>query len=52
MKFSFLIEYIEKIFHNLKDQVIGLQNLNLPKNVVNPATSENEFYVDLYKNWI
>ena len=36
-KFSSLIEYIEKRFHILEDQLIGIQNINLPRNVVNPA---------------
>ena len=51
-KFSSLIEYIEKRFHILEDQVIGMQNINLPRNVVNPATLENGLYVDLLKNRI
>ena len=29
-----------------------MQNINLPRNAVNPATSENGLYVDLLKNWI
>ena len=49
-KFSSLIEYIEKSFHILEDQVIGMQNINLPRNVANPATLENGSYVDLLKN--
>ena len=49
-KFSSLIEYIEKKFHILEDQVIGMQNINLRRNVVNSATSENDLYVDLLKN--
>ena len=51
-KYSSLIEYIEKRFHILDDQVIGMQNINLPRNIVNPATSENGLYVDLLKNRI
>ena len=51
-KFSSLIEYIEKRFHILEDQVIGMQNINLPRNVVNPATLENGLYIDLLKNRI
>ena len=51
-KFSSLIEYIEKTFHILEDQITGMQNINLPRNVVNPATLENELYVDLLKNQI
>ena len=51
-KFSCLIEYIEKRFHILEDQVITMQNINLPRNVVNPATLENDLYVDLLKNRI
>ena len=51
-KFSSLIEYIEKRFHILEDQITEMQNINLPRNVVNPATLENEFYVDLLKNQI
>lgn len=52
-KFSSFIEYIiEKRFHSLEDQIIGLQNVNLPRYVVNLATSENSFYVDLLKNQI
>ena len=51
-KFSSLTEYIEKRFHNLEDQVIGLKNVNLPKNVVNPATTDNGLYVNLLKNQI
>ena len=46
------IQYIEKRFHNLKDQVIGLQNVNLPRNIENPTTSENGLYVDLLKSRI
>ena len=37
-KSSSLIEYIEKRFHILEDQVIGIQNINLPRNVVSPAS--------------
>ena len=44
--FRSLIGYIEKRFHNLEDQVIGLQNISLPENVVNPATSENGLHFD------
>ena len=51
-KFSSFIEYIEKRFHILEDQVIGMQNINLPRNVVNPATLENGLYIDLLKNRI
>ena len=51
-KSSSLIEYIEKRFHILEDQVIGMQNINLPRNAVNSATSENGLYADLLKNWI
>ena len=51
-RFSSLIEYIEKRFHILEDQVIGMQNINLPRNAVNSATSENGLYADLLKNWI
>ena len=52
-KFSSFIEYIiEKRLHILEDQIIGLQNVNLPRNVVNLATSENSLYVDLLKNQI
>ena len=51
-RFSSLIEYIEKRFHILEDQVIGMQNINLPRNAVNSATSENGLCADLLKNWI
>ena len=51
-KFSSLTEYIEKRFYILEDQVIVMQNINLPRNVVNPATLENGLYVDLLKNTI
>ena len=51
-KSSSLMEYIEKRFHNLEDQTTGLQNANLPRNVVKPATTENGWYVNLFKNWI
>ena len=51
-KFSSLIEYIEKRFHILEDQITEMQNINLPRNVVNPATLENELCVDLLKNQI
>ena len=29
-----------------------MQNINLPRNVVNPVTLENGLYVDLLKDWI
>ena len=51
-KFSSLIEYIKKRFQILEDQVTGMQNINLPRNAVNPATLENALYVDLLKNRI
>ena len=51
-KWSSPIDYIEKRFHILEDQVIGTQNINSPRNVVNLATSENGLYVDLLKNRI
>ena len=51
-KFSSLTEYIEKRFYILEDQVIVMKNVNLPRNVVNPATLENGLYVDLLKNTI
>ena len=51
-KFSSLTEYIEKRFCILEDQVIAMQNINLPRNVVNPTTLENGLYVDLLKNTI
>ena len=51
-KFTSFIEHIEKRFHILEDQVIGMQDINLPRNVVNPATSENGLYVDLLKSRI
>ena len=51
-KFSSLTEYIEKRFYILEDQVIVMKNINLPRNVVNPATLENGLYVDLLKNTI
>ena len=51
-KFSSLTEYIEKRFYILEDHVIVMQNINLPRNVVNPATLENGLYVDLLKNTI
>ena len=47
--FRSLIGYIEKRFHNLEDQVIGLQNISLPKNVGNLATSENGLHFDPLK---
>ena len=50
-KFSSVIEYIEKRFHIVEDQVIGMENINLPRNAVNPAISENGLYIDL-KNQI
>ena len=48
-KFSSLIQSIEKRFHNIEDKIIGFQNMNLPKNSVNPTTPENNFYVELLK---
>ena len=48
-KFSSLIEYIEQRFHILADQVIAMQNITLPRNVVNPASSENGLHKDLLK---
>ena len=41
--FSSLIKHIEKRFHILEDQVIGMQNINLTRNVMNPVTLENGF---------
>ena len=51
-KFSSLIQSIEKRFHNIEDKIIGFQNMNLPRNSVNPTTPENNFYVELFKNRI
>ena len=51
-KFSFLIQSIEKRFHNIEDKIIGFQNVNLPRNSVNPTTPENNLYVELLKNRI
>ena len=51
-KFSSLIEYNKKRFYILEDKVLGMQNINLPRNAVNSATSENGLYADLLKNWI
>ena len=51
-KWSSPIDYIEKRFHILEDQVIGIQNINSPRNVVNLATSENGLYRNLLKNRI
>ena len=50
MKFSSLIEHIKKMFHILEDQVIGMQNINIRRNVGNLATSENGLYV-LFQSW-
>ena len=49
-KFSFLIQSIEK--DNIEDKIIGFQNVNLPRNSVNPTTPENNLYVELLKNRI
>ena len=51
-KFSSLIQSIEKRFHNIEDKITGFQNMNLPRNSVNPTTSENNLYVELLKNRI
>ena len=51
-KFNSLIGYIEKRFHILEDQIIVMQNINLTRDVANPATLENGLYVDLLKNRI
>ena len=48
-KFSSLIGYIEQRFHILADQVIAMQNITLPRNVVNPASSANGLHKDLLK---
>ena len=49
-KFSYLIQSIEKTFHNIEDKNIGFQDMNLPRNSVNPTTPENNLYVELLKN--
>ena len=51
-KFSSLIQSIEKRFHNIEDKIIGFQNINLPRNSVNPTTPGNNLYVELFKNRI
>ena len=51
-KFSSLIQSIEKRFHDIEDKIIGFQNMNLPRNSVNPTTPENNLYVELLKNRI
>ena len=51
-KFSFLIQSIEKRFHNIEDKTIGFQNMNLPRSSVNPTKPENNLYVELLKNRI
>ena len=51
-KFSSLTQSIEKRFHNIEDKITGFQNMNLPRNSVNPTTPENNLYVELLKNRI
>ena len=51
-KFSSLTQSIKKRFHNIEDKITGFQNMNLPRNSMNPTTPENNLCIELLKNRI